>query len=811
MKKLIALLLVGAASVATAQDTSAFRMKGRISLMPQAIDNATNSSKLSEYRDLQDTRFPLFFDLQGTRGTRYFVDAHGSNITKKDQRISVSAGRWGGWRVDLGWNELPHNRSNKAATPYAYNGSGLLDAAQVIPITFKRLNTVAADAPQVVRMDTLIGQYVQANARPIDLGTRTKAGSAALRYNGIKGVDVSVGYNRRAKSGNKVGYGPIGDRPPRTLNVELAEPVNYLTNDVKAAAEYDGGMYQLRAEFQVTQFANDADKLVWRNLYATPTTAGGTTETWDRLVSVYGQRALPPDNSYQNTTLQGGLNLPFDSRLTLSAAFGAMTQNETLLPYSYATMNANVLPRATADARMNTLHYTAEYTVTPLKQLNLRGFYRLFDLDNETPASNFQYVTQDVANTNGTVSFKNKRVSQAFEYDRRNIGFDGSYRLPSLKSTIGVGYEHEQTERAFREAATWENIWRANWRLQPFNWFSLRTRFSTGTREGTPYNGNINRGSYWYAPSEAGTDNDNPAYTFTNHPDMRRYDVSMRKRNQLHMVAGLTPMGGRLSLSATFRHQNDDYDADVTSTQPLRGRALADSLAATPGDQLGLLERKQRQLGLDAAYLFSERITLNAGVGMDLGTSFMRSIEFNENNKQNPSTINTAELGPWTRGSSQWTTDFDDRTQYGTIGGTFEVTPKVNLAANYTLSLSNLDVEYAGFGVTNYDGTPFPANHQFGFQTPPAVKQNFQTADVQVDVALKSNVSLRVGYVFDTYDIADWQQEAATPMYEQVITDLLLRDTSRSHQWGNRYLNMGPMLAPKYTANIVQVGLTYSF
>jgi len=249
----------------------------------------------------------------------------------------------------------------------------------------------------------------------------------------------------------------------------------------------------------------------------------------------------------------------------------------------------------------------------------------------------------------------------------------------------------------------------------------------------------------------------------------------------------------------------------VPPSQPLRGRALADSLATTPGDQLGLLEQQLTQFGLDGAYLLSEKVTLSASVGLDIGAALQRGLEFNENNKQNPSAIATASLGPWTRKSSQWTADHDDQTTYGTIGGTFEITPKVNLSTNYTLSRATLDITYAGFGVTDWNGTAFPPNAQFAFQAPPAVTQDFQTADVQFDVALKQNVSLRVGYTFDSYDVEDWQQSAATSQYERVVTDLLLRDTSRSYQWGNRYLNLGPLLAPEYTAHLVRVGLTYSF
>jgi hypothetical protein len=46
---------------------------------------------------------------------------------------------------------------------------------------------------------------------------------------------------------------------------------------------------------------------------------------------------------------------------------------------------------------------------------------------------------------------------------------------------------------------------------------------------------------------------------------------------------------------------------------------------------------------------------------------------------------------------------------------------------------------------------------------------------------------------------------------EAVGADTLLRDTSRSFQWGNRLFNLGTYLAPGYNAHTGFVGMKYRF
>jgi hypothetical protein len=207
-----------------------------------------------------------------------------------------------------------------------------------------------------------------------------------------------------------------------------------------------------------------------------------------------------------------------------------------------------------------------------------------------------------------------------------------------------------------------------------------------------------------------------------------------------------------------------------------------------------------------------DRVTVNAFINYDKGTSFQRALEFNENNKQNPSTVALAELGPWTRAGSQWTADFDDRTWSTGLGGTFQLVPeRLMLVADYSVSLADVDIEYAGFGVTNFDGTPFPPNHQFAFSSsPPTIRENLHMLNFRFEVPVRT-VTLLFGYTFEDYTLEDWQQDSNLAWVEPVGGDTLLRDTSRSHQWGNRLFNLGTFLAPSYSAHIGFVGFAYRF
>lgn len=817
MRKLIASLTLAALpAIASAQGTAAKAAPatsgGQVTIGIQQVDNNTNSSVFTEYRDLRDGQTPVAFSFGKTSANGFYLNLAGADVTRRDQSLGLSMGQPGVWRLKATWDELPHDLSHKAQSPYSSSTPGVLDVAQTMAISFKKLGTGSSDAANVVASDAIAAAYMQSYARPVSLGTTSRNGSFALQYSGFKSVNLSLGYSRREKEGSRVGYGPIGDRPPRTLNVQFAEPVDYATGDLTMAAEIVRPRYQVRAEYLLSQFENEIDVLTWRNIWASAP-AGASYDTWDRAVGVYGRRPLSPDNRYQAVTLSGGLALPWASRLTASVVRGSMEQNGDLLPYAYQNdMLANkTLPRSSTQGKMETTALSAEYSIAPLPRVNVRAFARHYELDNQTPSAQWQYVTQDAAGLTGTVSYVNKRVNEAFAWDRQNFGVETAVRVPLLKGSVTVGFEREDLGREHLEAeATTENIVRLAWSGRPATWLSVRARLHRGVLDAGEYNWRAASASYWYAPTDA-KDNNNPQFSFENHPDTRAYTMADRARDQADLTVTLTPTA-TLSFSTRFRTRTDDFDSDVTSVQPLLGLTVADREARTPGKQLGLLKRSQQQLSFDVTYAPNDRLGVNASYGHDVGTSDMRGIEFNENNKMNPSAINTAVLGPWTRESSEWTADFEDRNTFMMVGGTYDLVPdRVTVAVNLSSSKANMEIGYGGFGLTSFDGTPLPSNNEYAFQSPSPVQQRTTVTDVSLVAPLFRRMQARLGLRSERYTLDDWQQSAGTPQFETVGSDLLLRDTSRSHQWGNRLPNLGSYLAPSYTGTAVYVGLTYGF
>ena len=817
MKRLVlisAALLMSPALALAQEEAGPVTVTGSISTNARQVDNDTNSSKLTEYRDLGDGGYlpRVTLNVFDTRNGRY-ADFSAANVSLDDQTIFARGGRAGQWSFGVTWFDTPHNFSNKASTPYIRRAPGLFEVPATVPNTLKKLSTAASDTPAVLASDSVIAAYQAAFLRPTSLGTNSSAGRLALKYGAIEGLNLAADYDLRRKSGLKSTFGPIGDRPPQTLNIQLTEPVDYRTQDVTLSVEHVAERYQVQFSYLFSDFANQVDTMVWENVFTTAA-PGATFDVWDRAVSTFGRRPLPPDNRYHNASFSIAGELPSDSRLSGTVAYGRLEQNETLLPYSF---NVNVLanpslPRSTAEAEISTTQLLVDYVINPTARVNVRAWTRFYGLNNNTPEANWQYVTSDTSNLNGTVSYKNKRINVAYASDRTNAGVDATYLIRPWRGSLAVRYERESIERQHREADTAENRVTASLRTRPARWANLRARYTFADRDGGTYNGLVTRQSYWYALAEVGTDADNPQFGFSNHPDMRRFDVSDRRRHQADFTATLTREV--FSIAASVRYRNDDFSSSVAPSRPLEGNgvAIAEQDAVSPGIQLGLLEATRQRYAIDAAYMPMDRVSVNGFLSWDKGTNFQRGLEFQENNKQNPSTQEGRTLGPWTRAASQWTSDLDDRTWTAGFGTTFGLVPeRVTLSANYTLSLGDFDIAYAGFGVTSFDGTPLPPGNEFAFTTPPTVNQDLHVLDLRLEFPMWENLRFLVGYNYERYRTDDWGQGDSFPWVEPVGSEFLLRDTARSQRWGNRLFNLGSFLAPSYDAHIGRLGFTYRF
>lgn len=845
MKKTYALasLLLLAPMVALAQEEGKIESSGEVTV-GATQGKGDDSSKFNKNRDISDgfNLYDLWFGLVDPTNGRY-LDFQGNNLLRDDQSIRFGFGSYGSWGVVIDRNETPNNLSNKARTPYIDQGNGVLTLPSTAAIPNTNLAPTAAQAAApnnfLTNNDTATATWLTTTLHGIELGTQRDKTGATVSLTPNQDFKFRLSLSDERKDGTNLTYGPIGDRPPRTLNAQLAEPIDYKTQELKFEVEYNQPTYQALFTYLLSGFENNIDTLRWQNPYVADTNgngydawASGATADGYRVGS-FGQRALAPDNRYQNASLSLGFDLPMASRLATTLSYGKMEQDETLLPYSTSDFGSATafgstaeLPRTTADAEIDTTMFNADYSINPIDRLNLRAFLRYYKLDNKTASNNWWYVTSDTISTanatSGDTTELNKRVNLAYSYDQTNYGLETSYNLPFWRTTFGLGYERESIDRDFREANTDENIFKGSVKTKPTNWLTLRAKYLYGDREGDDYNNTVTSQSYWGVPTSGTPFLENPANSFSNHPDMRKSDVSDRKRNQFDLAATVIPAEG-LDLTASYRYRNDDYDSGVVPVQPLlasgNGVTAADDAASTPGNQLGLLETKTNRYALDASYAATERLTLNAFGSRETIESTQRGMEFNENNKLNPiSTVSLAtnELGNWTRATSQWMAVTDDKTNTVGVGVGYEIIPgKLRLATDYTYSKGKVDIEYSGFGTQSAvtPSTTLADDTQYAFRSPETVTHKQYNLNATLEYKFVENLVCGVHYIYDRYKISDWMQEANTPWVESVGSEYLLRDTTdaTSTQWGNRLINLGSYLGPTYEAHFGAVTLTYRF
>src|SRR5574341_156301 len=89
------------------------------------VTNERQSAKFQEYRDLRDgVTADLRLLYQQKNG--YFLGAEGDNIGLDDQRYSLTGGRYGSFKYELGYDQTPHRFAFDAKTLYSGVGTGRL-------------------------------------------------------------------------------------------------------------------------------------------------------------------------------------------------------------------------------------------------------------------------------------------------------------------------------------------------------------------------------------------------------------------------------------------------------------------------------------------------------------------------------------------------------------------------------------------------------------------------------------------------------------------------------------------------------------
>src|SRR4030095_13162717 len=294
-KKLVASVIAGlfASSPLYAQDTSdPMRVEGTATL--GGIYNNTNAfdrAQLDLYQDLSNGALSNV-GVQG-RNSRTWFQGYGENFGRTDQYMFLRGGIYDVFKAGAYLNDIPHNFSTNAYSPFVGIGSNTL-------ITTFPLGALPVPQPPGNWSNFTLGYDRR------DAGGYAEWQKNSPWYFRVDGNQVSF-------SGAKVGPAANGTSPGNGF-VDLAFPTQYSTSNWGVEGGYQTSKATGAVGWDYSQFDNDNQTLNWTNPFFGQ----------NRLDTSY----LPPNNTFNKFTLSGNYrDLPWRSVISARYTWAKTTSN----------------------------------------------------------------------------------------------------------------------------------------------------------------------------------------------------------------------------------------------------------------------------------------------------------------------------------------------------------------------------------------------------------------------------------------------------------------------------------------------------
>ena len=501
------------------------------------------SSKFTEYREFN--RVAGEWDLKYEKQNEYRIETEAKNVGQDDQYYDFRVNRYGKFKVGGSYDEIPHRYSFDAETLYSGVGSGNL----TLP------DTLQSDLQNGVI--TIDQAFNSADSGDPEFDRK----KARLNFDLLATDPFSfrAEFSYEEQDGTRPLFGQFGSD---FTTVELFEPIDNETYELKVIAEYAKLPYFLNATYHYSKFKNNENTLTFDNPFSA---------TDALLASSRGRIDLAPDNHYHNASVSGSYtDLPFKGRISGTAAWGWMKQDDDLIPYTINSAIATpALPQDSADADVKTYLYNVLLSARPTGKLHLKGRFRYYEYDNDTKEIKFPgYVFSDdffdpTPIENQPISYRKMKV-------KTDIGYDVWQR-----SRLNLGHTYNRIKQSNREVDTiQDHIFSGSIDTSAASWLGLRASYERTERDIDDYDYDVYLGG--------GLD-------LEQLPGLRKYDQADVSRDRVQFGANLFPVE-QLVLSSSFIYGRDDFD----------------------NSSYGLTEGEHYILSLDADFALTERLHLNA-------------------------------------------------------------------------------------------------------------------------------------------------------------------------------------------------------
>jgi len=738
------------------------------------FEPSLKSSKYGEYRDLRDGFYIRRFDVkfENVLDSKNYVSLQSQKTLYRDQSYLATFGRYGKFKIQFRYDEIPHTYSNTTRTLFTETSPGVWSFPTLLRQTLQA--TTGANLPSVINTQ-LVPQF-----NFITPSIIRKAGTALLSYNLTPDWDLNILFRRESEKGTR----PIGlvmnSSPSASATggygVELPEPINYFFNTLRLGTEYGKRSWAVQAGYLGSFFQNNIGQLVFDNPFRTTDCLNALTPlacTTGTQGPASGRMDLYPDNHANYLMFAGGTDLGKYLHLTGSLSPGWLRQNDAFLPYStntalltcgdgtQACTSLAALPVPSLEGSKQTLAMNYTLTTTAWKNVELKAAYRHYDYNNNTPVHDFTPAEGDSAAP--SITPLTPVENTPFGYNRKNLDLSGNWFFTKL-SSFKIGYETEWMDRVHRDVAhTLENTIVTALDLSPNKDLLFRVSYRHANRKPDAYLDDVSEEISGGIPVDS--------------PYARRFDEAARLRNSADGLVQYSP-SDKLTLSAFGGTVQDDYNRSggVNSATPLN--FLTGAAATTnPYYLYGVLKDISYNYGFNADYAVSPDVTLFAEYSRESYHKRMitryRAPQQGATGASNgcgPTTALVANRGACDSANNDWESTSRERVDIWSAGVDTYVGKKAYITAYYSLSAARGNVFSSFLGdPINHPNTPL-ANDPDRFMLvgtnaavayPETVNRNHEVV-VIFKYKLTKNLLPKLEYRYQQWDNKDYQTSPMT-------------------------------------------------
>src|SRR5436190_16164330 len=471
---LACLLVVNVPAFAAEDQEPAFSL----SLDPVILDGLSNSTdgddaKFEEYRDLgSGFRIPFLHLLGESKDGNRTLDLSILNGGRNDARYTLEYGLAGSWSMLLDYNKIQHRFGDDAHTLYTRTHPGVYEISD----TAQRAVEAAIAAQGSAATGAILAPLF-AVAPSVDLGLQRDRGRVRFDLGKRGSLRWSLDYEHENRTGLKAGGASFGF----ALANEIAEPIDYQTDNAAIGGEWVGHAGSLGFGYRYSKFKNDISTLIWDNPLRAPTST-----------QARGIEDLPADNDAGTAYLTGRVKFGGDWWANGDVNYTQMTQDDQLLAFTinpgvigtnedgtkFDASNPANLPQQHAGQKADVLNISGNVGTTFGDSLRLKFRYRYYDYNNKSDRIEFPgYVVFHAATFTA-----NPRITVPYAYKNDDIGAELNWDVFNA-STLSFSYDKKSVNREFREVASSdEDVFRASFDSRFAGAFTLRAAYPRSDR-----------------------------------------------------------------------------------------------------------------------------------------------------------------------------------------------------------------------------------------------------------------------------------------------------------------------------------------